>query len=286
MTKIAVLSDIHSNLPALEAVLDDLAQFKVDHIVVAGDVVNWGPFSAQVMERVTREGCAVIRGNNELYLVDWQTPRAPARWQHYTIPPFTIRQLGDRWMAVISAWPDTITLRFRDAPTLRIVHGSPRSPFESIFPTSTESEILVMLEGVEETTIIAGHTHLPMDRRVGHWHILNPGSVGMPLSGIPGVATYMLLDGSPEGWHGTLRHVRFDYEPVLREFERLHFVEECGVVAYLVMEEYRTARLQVYPFLQWHRQICLDAPYSMALLESFSMVNKMDYTPPEYRVNL
>jgi predicted phosphodiesterase len=286
MTKIAVLSDIHSNLPALEAVLNDLAQFKVDHIVVAGDVVNWGPFSAQVMERVTGEGCAVIRGNNELYLVDWQTPRAPTHWQHYTIPPFTIRQLGDRWMPVISAWPDTITLRFRDAPTLRLVHGSPRSHFESIFPGSTDTEIAAIVEGVEETTLIAGHTHLPMDRRVGHWHILNPGSVGMPLSGTPGVATYMLLEGSPEGWQGSLCHVRFDSERVLREFERLNFVEECGVVAHLVMEEYKTARLQVYPFLQWHRQICPDEPYTMALLELYSSVNTMDYTPHPYRVNL
>jgi predicted phosphodiesterase len=286
MTQIAVLSDIHSNLPALETVLDDLAQFKVDHIVVAGDVVNWGPFSAQVMERVTREGCAVIRGNNELYLVDWQTPRASARWQHYTIPPFTIRQLGDRWMAVISAWPDTITLRFRDAPTLRVMHGSPRSPFESMFPAATESELADMLETVEETTIIAGHTHLPMDRHVGRWHILNPGSVGMPLSGTPGVATYMLLDGNPEGWRGTLRHVPFDTDRVLREFMRLNFVEECGVVAHLVMEEYKTARLQVYPFLHWHRQTCPDEPHTMGLLDSFSRIDKLDYTPLEYHVNL
>ena len=61
MTRLAVLADLHGNLPALEAVLQDLSQFRVDRVIVAGDVVNWGPFSAQVLERVTREGWAVVR---------------------------------------------------------------------------------------------------------------------------------------------------------------------------------------------------------------------------------
>ena len=71
MTQLAILSDIHGNLPALDAVLNDLAQFKVDQVVVAGDVINWGPFSAQVMERVTREGWPALRGNTEFYLLDY-----------------------------------------------------------------------------------------------------------------------------------------------------------------------------------------------------------------------
>ena len=82
MTMLAILADIHGNLPALEAVLEDLAHFKVDHVVVAGAMVNWGPFSAQVMDRVTSEGWAVIRGNNEFY---WSDPRfcgvTPGPWR-------------------------------------------------------------------------------------------------------------------------------------------------------------------------------------------------------------
>src|SRR5689334_16865711 len=102
MTRLAVLSDINSNLPALEAVLNDVDQFHVDHIVVAGDAVNWGPFSAQVMERVTRGGYAVIRGNNELYLTDYGTSRAPTHWINYTVPPWTLKQLGDHWRNVVA----------------------------------------------------------------------------------------------------------------------------------------------------------------------------------------
>ena len=85
MTRIAVISDIHGNMTALNAVLDDMAPFKVDQVVVAGDVVNWGPHNAQVLDRIIRESWPVIRGNQELYMLDQDTPRGPASWEKYTI---------------------------------------------------------------------------------------------------------------------------------------------------------------------------------------------------------
>src|SRR5690242_4951955 len=102
MTRLAILSDIHGNLPALEAVIQDLDQFQVDHVIVAGDVINWGPFSAQVVERVVREGWAVIRGNNEFYLLDYNTPRAPRLWQSDDWPllPWLHAQLAGHWHSV------------------------------------------------------------------------------------------------------------------------------------------------------------------------------------------
>lgn len=282
MTRLAVLSDIHSNLPALEAVFADMAHFQIDQIVVAGDVVNGGPFSRQVMDFLADKHCAIIRGNNELYLTDWNTPRAPQHWGRFTLPPYTIGQLGDQWMNVICSWPDALSLRFRDAPSVRVVHGSPRSHFEAIFPISTDDEITTLLEGIEETTIIAAHSHLILDRQVGHWHILNPGSVGNPLDGYP-TGSYLLLDGDAQGWRGRLRRVTFDVGRVLAEFERTNFVEQCGVVGHLVVEEYRSHRLEVLPFLEWWRATCPDEPHSMALLEPYSRVNKRVYMPLAYR---
>ncbi len=285
MTRIALLADIHSNLPALEAVLADFSPNDVDAIVVAGDVVNWGPFSAQVMERLTALRPALIRGNNELYLLDLDTPRAPAHWKNYTIPPWTLTQLGAHWLNVIATWPDTLTLRFPDAPTLRIVHGSPRSHFEPIFPLSTEDELAPILHGVEENTIVAAHTHLAMDRQVGRWHILNPGSVGVPLDGIRS-ASYMLLKSDKSGWHAELRRVPFDYAPIFAEFARLNFVDSCGPTAQLVIEEYKTARLAVHPFNEWHKANFPGEPSTFAMLEQFAIVDKWRYTPPAYHVNL
>ncbi|MEP6984568.1 MAG: metallophosphoesterase family protein [Chloroflexota bacterium] len=253
MTQLAVLADIHSNLPALDAVLDDLQQFPVDRIIVAGDVVNWGAFSRQVMERLAVMDCAFIRGNNELYLTDWQTPRMPKSWEIFTLPPYTLAQLGNRWMNVISSWPDTLSLRFRDASAIQVVHGSPRSPFEAMLPTATDAELEPMLSSIEATTIIAAHSHLAMDRQVGCWHVLNPGSVGNPLDGDMS-ASYMLLESTSDGWQATNRRVPFDNQRVLDEFERTGFADQCGVVGHLVVQEYRSARLEVLPFLEWWRK--------------------------------
>lgn len=80
MTKLAVISDIHGNLPALEAVISDLKNFDVDHVIVPGDVISFGPFPRQTAAIVIKNGWSVIRGNNEYFLIDYKTPRAPDEW--------------------------------------------------------------------------------------------------------------------------------------------------------------------------------------------------------------
>jgi len=282
MIRLAVLSDIHSNLPALEAVLDDLKAFTIDRIIVAGDVVNWGPFAAPVVERLLDEDCAIIRGNNELYLTDWQTERMPDTWRNFTLPPYTIAQLGTQLMNVIATWPDTLSVRFPGASAIRVVHGTPASPFEPMLPTTSDQDITAMLQNVAETTVLAAHSHLSLDRQVGRWHLLNPGSVGNPLDGDLR-ASYLLLEGDEHGWCGVLRKVPFDTERVYREFARTGFVEQCGVVGHLVVQEYHTARLEVMPFLEWHRATCPDALMTMDLLTPYSKVDPLIYCPAAYR---
>lgn len=283
MTRLGVLADIHGNAIALDAVLDDMAMFDVDQVICAGDVVNWGPHNAEVIQRIVSEGWITVRGNNELYILDQDTPRACAEWNHYTIARWTRQQLGARWLDVIATWPDALTLRFRDAPTLRVVHGSPRSHFEGLYPRRSDEKLREMLNNIEETTLISGHTHLSLDRQVGRWHIMNPGSVGIPLMGIL-EATYMILDGDWSGWRATLRHVPIDPGPVLHDLKQLGFAESCGVTGELVMDEYRTARLHVLPFLTWRSQ--QNGESDAVLLARFrAEVNPWDYTPLDYQTD-
>jgi len=287
MTRLAILADLHGNLPALEAVLNDMASFGVEHVVVAGDVINWGPFSAQVTERVLQEGWAVIRGNNEFYLLDHNTPRAPTEWSdpaQYPMLPWLSRQISVQQRTRIAAWPDTLSLRFPDAPPLRVAHGTPRSPWEPMYPIARDEDLLPKLEGVEESTVIVGHTHLPMERRVGRWHVLNPGSVGLPLDGDP-TARYMLLESEGDNWRPTIRRVPFDYEPLFREFERQRFVEECHLIGHLAHKEFKTSRLQLLPFLLWRQAQCPAEPLSFDLLARYTEADRWAYTPLAYHVN-
>jgi len=158
VTTLAILADIHGNLPALEAVIRDMAQFPVERVIVAGDLINWGPFSPPVLERASSSGWAVIRGNNEYYLLDYDTPRACAAWsdrEHYSVIRWLHGQLHERWQREIAAWPDALSLRFPDGPPLRVVHGSPRSAWEAMYSDTPDADIEAMLAGVPESIVIA-----------------------------------------------------------------------------------------------------------------------------------
>src|SRR5688500_16051015 len=112
MTRLAVLSDIHANLPALEAVIVDMAQFEVDQVIVAGDSISAGPYSPEVLEQITAQNWAIIRGNHEFYLLDYRTPREPASWAQYTMPRYLSQQLAGRWHNLIASLPDSLTLYY------------------------------------------------------------------------------------------------------------------------------------------------------------------------------
>lgn len=286
MTRVAILADIHGNLPALEAVIADLKGQSVDQVVVAGDVINWGPFSAQVVERIIAAGWAVIRGNHEYYLLDYGTPRAPALWHdpdHFSTLPWLRRQLPERLRARIAAWPDTISLRPPDAPPLRIVHGTPRSPWEPLFPWATADELAPLLAGIAEETIVTAHIHMPIDMHRGRWHIVNPSSVGLPLDGTWD-AIYLLLDGDADGWHATFRRVPYDIAPVYAEFARQGFVEECGVIGELILEEFRTSDLQIVPFHHWRAATCPQAPFTPETLAAYrALPDRKAHLPSRHR---
>lgn len=286
MTRLAVLADIHGNLPALEAVIPEIERERPDAVIVAGDVINWGPFSREVLERITPLGWTCIRGNNEYYLLDYDTPRSPAAWSGPDFPvlPWLREQLAGTWQTRIACWPDTVSLRFPDAPPIRVVHGAPASPWEPIFPDAPDDDIVSALAGTEEATVIAGHTHLPMDRRAGRHRVLNPGSTGVPLLGRH-EATWLLLESREGEWHAEHRSVPFDVRPVLAELERQGMTERFGAVGRLIYRELEETRVVLDPFVRWRNRRYPGQPLSHALLDRFNHADLDDCTPPIYRLD-
>jgi predicted phosphodiesterase len=284
VTRLAILSDIHANLPALEAVIADMGQFNVDHVVVAGDIINWGPFSVEVVERITSLGWGLIRGNHEYYLLDYDTSRAPDLWKTFDTPRWLNEQLGGRWKNVIAAWPESVSLRYPDAPLVRVVHATPRNIREGIYDLTPDDEAEAALDGVDESFVIFGHTHLRMNRQVGRWHLFNPGSVGTPLDARLG-ASYLILDGDAGGWHPTFHRVVYDPAPNFAAFEDRKIIDHLGSTGRLLIEEYKTARPYIYPFNEWSRQHHSDEPRTVALAERFlAEVDDIDpYLPAAYQ---
>lgn len=284
MTRLAVLADIHGNLPALEAVVDHMAQFNVDQVIVAGDIVNWGPFSAAVAAYVMDSKWTYIRGNNEYYLLDYGSARQPEAWRDYGLMAWLQAQLPGKWQHIIGGWPDTLQLRYQDAPPILVCHGTPFSPWITIFPQTTDDEVRELLRETPETTLICAHSHISMDRQVRQWHLVNCGSVGLPLDADPR-AEYVILDGDESSWQATFHRVAYDRAPIYAEFERQHFVENYGAEAYLVIEEFKTARIQLHTCQAWRRVAHPGEPFTIAMAQEFLTQDTEEYRSEAYRLD-
>jgi predicted phosphodiesterase len=268
--------------------MSDFQNFDLDHVIVPGDVISFGPFSRRTAEIVIENGWSVVRGNNEYFLIDYKTPRAPAEWNdpiQFAPTAWLDRQFDRQLRTIIGAWPDALNLRFRDAPPIQVFHGTPADPWDSIYWTMSDEEIEKKLYHVEANYVVCGHTHLPMDRRAGKWRILNPGSVGVPLDGMFS-ASYMILEGNDQGWTPNFRRIPFDYETIFEEFEKSGFNKESGPMGRLIVEVYRTAR-PVLGFIRWHAKVKAGTPLTHALVDEYlATTNWWEFAHPAYYLNM
>lgn len=271
MSRLAVLADIHGNLPALEAVLADLEDWKPDAIIVAGDAICWGPQSREVLVLLAEVGAVCVRGNNEYYLLDWQTPRMPETWRSYGLLPPLYEDCGEVWRSRIALWPDTILIRLPDAPPIRVWHGRPDDPWKGVLPGDEVD--------FEEPVLVTAHTHLPFD--IGHKgkRIVNPGSVGVPLDG-DRRSSYALFESRDGDWRVTHHRVRYDEAKLEEAFQKANFVDRNGALADLVKEEFDSAELHVLPFLAFRAAEGLTEANARTL---FTEEVRWRHTPDFYR---
>jgi predicted phosphodiesterase len=221
--RVAAISDIHGNLPALEAVLADLDREGVDEIVVVGDIVG-GPFSSEVFDRVTSlPGVRIVRGNADRFVVegrdefgqDWEAERA---------------RLGEDRLPVVAAWPLTAALDIDGLGRTLFCHATP-SADEPIFTRITPDDDVERLLGDREASVVVvGHTHVQFDRRLASGlRVVNAGSVGMPYEGRRG-AFWALLGPDVE-----LRRTEYDVDAAIASIrEARGDADEETLVRYLL----------------------------------------------------
>lgn len=204
--RVAALYDIHGNLPALRAVLDEVAELDVDRIVVGGDILP-GPMPRETLEALRGLDGPVewIRGNGEndvLAALDGRTvDRVPEAVRE--ILRWSARVLEPEDEAFLSGLPDTVRMTIPGLGETLFCHATPDSDSE-IFTRLTPAErVLRLFGGAAADVVVCGHTHMPFDLRVGDLRIVNAGSVGMPF-GEPG-AWWALVGPDVE-----LRHTPYD----------------------------------------------------------------------------
>jgi predicted phosphodiesterase len=190
--RVAVLSDIHGVLPALEAVLAEPDVRAADQIVLTGDIAS-GPQPVETLDLLTSLGDRVVwvRGNADRELVRVAGGEA----SEYQVPDWAGRQLRPDQVELLAGLPHPVTLEVRGFGPVLFCHGSPRDDEEVVLVDSSIDRWLDVLSGVDERvrTVVCGHTHMPFQRLVDRRLVANPGSVGMPY-GRPG-PHWALLDG-------------------------------------------------------------------------------------------
>jgi diadenosine tetraphosphatase ApaH/serine/threonine PP2A family protein phosphatase len=226
---LALLYDVHGNLPALEAVLADAGQAGATRWMLGGDYSLFGGWPDETLERLRAlHGASWLRGNGERWTA--HPGDAPDGEPVQGAIAACREALGAENVAELDALPERLTL-------LEGVfcHASPRSDVESFLPEPGKDDDR-LLNGVQAARVIFGHTHLPFRRvRDDGVVLINPGSVGMPFDGDPRAA-YALMDEEGNVEH---RRVAYDHEASAR-----HLTERFGAVPWteVVTRRIATAR--------------------------------------------
>lgn len=177
-----MISDIHGNCVALDAVLADLERHAVDTSMCLGDAVQGGPQPVEVLERLDALACPVIMGNADAYVLTGTVADASPEQINErlrTLRAWGADRLGPAGLDRLSTFVATHEIDVEDAGTLLCFHGSPRSYDEVLLPESTMSELRDALGDGDAATMCGGHTHLQWTTGVDGRRFFNPGSVGL-----------------------------------------------------------------------------------------------------------
>lgn len=182
--RIAVISDMHANAIAFDAVLSDLRGDAVDQVVCLGDAIQGGPQPAQLVARLRDLGCPVVMGNADDYLLtgaetEANPPSEERKRQLDTVREWSLAQLSASDRAFIASFQPTVELPLGDGRSLIGFHGSPHSYDDIIVPDTPDEDAQRMLGGFEPHILAGGHTHIQQIRHLGRSFYFGCGSIGL-----------------------------------------------------------------------------------------------------------
>lgn len=219
MKKIAFISDIHSNIPALEETIIDIKKRGIEDIYCLGDIIGYHSFPNQVIKVLKDEGVISIKGNHDLAITEENFNRENEShfvlWWNYD-------NLTSENIEYLKQLPESLEINVEDI-TIKIVHGSPESIEEYIREGS--KEIDKYFELMTTDVLICGHTHLPYIHEKDGKFLLNTGSVGKPKIGKP-LSSYILLNVDGKNISPEIIRLSYDTDTMIKHLKENGFPEK------------------------------------------------------------
>ena len=211
---IAFISDIHGNLPALEAAVADAKARGASRIICAGDMTGYGPFPDAVCRFLDERRIPAIIGNYDQKVIELvnrdSSGAAGMKPKKRKILFWTVKHLSDRARYYLVNLPENFSLRLSGGHKLLVVHGSPISMDDPIYPSLTDRGLGAKLRDKRPDILVCGHTHIPFVKRVGGILVVNCGSSGHPVDGDVRPAYALVHIGQGAAPRG--RIIRFGYD--------------------------------------------------------------------------
>lgn len=250
--RIAVLADVHGNLPAFEVALAAARAATPDLLVIAGDIVNGAPDSRACWELARAEADVLLRGNHERYVLDRGTPQGDPAWLGPRFRPleWTARELAGAFDA-LRALPSAAVA----TEDVRVMHAAPADDRVNLFPWTDDGVLERVLDPASEGLLVRGHNHLPFHRHLADGRLLvSVGSVGIPLTGRPETQFALLTSHPRRGW--SVQHVSlaYDVEAALARFDDSGYLREVGPIAQVFRREISTGSHHLVPFVRFEQR--------------------------------
>ena len=238
--KIAIISDIHGNLEALTAVINDIEQENVDNVFVCGDLAMAGPNPVEVIDTLQKlaenKDLTFVLGNTDEMILKANendcTDYLPGDETMRAALTYTQQVLDEKQIEFIRDIPEQQVVMV-DSLSVLIVHGSPRNIGENITPELDENVMKQMLEGHNENIIFCGHTHLPVIHKINNQTVVNAGSVGRPFTDNP-LACYAVLEIMGKDFDVHHKYVKYDHKTTADKLTRMGFVG-CEKLAKVIL---------------------------------------------------
>ena len=208
--RVAVFSDVHGNVRALEAVLAELGtRGPFDHVINGGDLAYGGPRPREAMDLLIQRAYPTVLGNTDVWIAGIEPGGGG-------VVAWARRQLAPSHEAYLRRLPTSHRIEVPGAPPLVVVHATPTSLSDLLDPDAPSEVVAQMFQQARTRTLVYGHIHRAYVRDVADGLVVNTGSVGFPFDGTPR-PSFAILELEGGRWRAEIVRVAYDHEAVARE---------------------------------------------------------------------